>query len=153
MMVLQDNFKFPEEGEHMAYWLLKADPDVYGYENLKQDKQTYWDGVANNLALKHMRNMKKGDEALIYHSGKQKALAGLASITSDPYPDPEKDDERLVVFDIKPRKQFKKLVTLKDIKADARFADFALVRQSRLSVMPVSAPLWKRLLTMAGEKP
>ena len=124
----------------MAYWLLKADPAAYGYEDLKKDKQTYWDGVANNLALKHMRTMKKGDQALIYHSGKEKAVVGLASITSDPYPDPEKDDERLVVFDIKPKKQFKTTVPLADIKADARFAEFALVRMSRLSVMPVTAP-------------
>ena len=137
----------------MAFWLLKADPSVYGYENLKKDKHTYWDGVANNLALKHMRTMKKGDEALIYHSGKEKAVVGLAAITSNPYPDPEKDDERLVVFDIKPKKQFKTTVSLADIKADARFAEFALVRMSRLSVMPVSASLWKRLLSMAGEKP
>jgi predicted RNA-binding protein with PUA-like domain len=135
----------------MANWLLKADPEVYGYAHLKKDKQTCWDGVANNLALKHMRSMKKGDQALIYHSGKQKAVVGLATITSDPYPDPQQDDERLVVFDIKPHKQFKASVSLAAIKADAQFADFALVRMSRLSVMPVPAPQWKRLLRMAGE--
>lgn len=137
----------------MAFWLLKADPDVYGYDHLKKDEQTHWDGVSNNLALKHMRNMKKGDQALIYHSGKEKAVVGLASITSNPYPDPEKDDERLVVFDIKPKKRFKTTVSLADVRADTHFADFALVRMPRLSVMPVSAALWKRLLGMAGEKP
>jgi predicted RNA-binding protein with PUA-like domain len=136
----------------VAYWLLKADPDDYGYEHLQKDKKTVWDGVGNNLALKHIRQMKKGDLALIYHSGKEKAVVGLATITSNPYPDPDKADERLVVFDIKPKKRFAKTVTLAAIKAEARFADFALVRMSRLSVMPVPAALWKRLLSMAGEK-
>jgi predicted RNA-binding protein with PUA-like domain len=136
----------------VANWLLKADPEDYGYEDLQKDKKTSWDGVSNNLALKHMRQMKKGDLALIYHSGKEKAVVGLATIVSDPYADPEKKDARLVVFDIKPKKRFKQTVSLANIKADARFADFALVRVSRLSVMPVPAPLWKRLLSMAGEK-
>lgn len=140
------------KGVRMAFWLLKADPDVYGFDHLKKDKQTCWDGVANNLALKHMRSMKKGDQALIYHSGKEKAVVGVAAIASDPYPDPQKDNERLVVFDLKAQKQLKNKVPLADIKADAHFAEFALVRMSRLSVMPVSAPLWKRLLSMAGEK-
>jgi len=135
----------------VATWLLKADPDSYGYDDLVRDKTTHWDGGTNNLALKHMRQMRKGDLALLYHSGKEKAVVGLASIVSDPYPDPARDDERLVVFDIKAKKRLRKPVPLAEIKADARFADFALVRMARLSVMPVPAPLWKRLLSMAGE--
>lgn len=136
----------------MAYWLLKADPDDYGYEQLHKDRKTTWDGVRNNLALKHLRQMKKGDLALVYHSGKEKAVVGLATIASDPHPDPEKNDERLVVVDLEAKKRFKTTIPLGDIKADPRFADFALVRMARLSVMPVPAPLWKRLLSMAGEK-
>ena len=136
----------------MAYWLLKADPDTYGYDHLVADGKTFWDGVKNNLALKHMRQMKKGDLALVYHSGKERAVVGLAAIVSDPYPDPGSNDERLVVFDLEPKKRLKNSVPLAAIKADDRFADFALVRMSRLSVMPVPASLWKRLLSMAGDK-
>lgn len=134
----------------MRYWLLKADPSAYGYEDLVRDRKTYWDGVRNPLALKHMRGVQKGDLALIYHSGKEKALAGVAQILSGAYADPDGDDD-FVVFDIKPRKRLGTNVTLAQIKADAKFAEFELVRMSRLSVMPVPAPLWKRLLKMAGE--
>ena len=134
----------------MAYWLLKADPDDYGWPHLERDRRTVWDGVSNNVALKHMRGARKGDLALVYHTGSEKAVVGLAEIKSDPYPDPE--DARLVVLDLEPRKRLSRPVPLAEIKADPRFAEFALVRMSRLSVMPVPAPLWQRLLKIAGEK-
>ena len=134
----------------MAYWLLKADPDDYGWTQLERDRRTVWDGVSNNLALKHLRGARKGDLALVYHTGAEKAVVGLAGIESDPYPDP--DDARLVVIDLAPRKRLPRPVSLAEIKADPRFAEFALVRMSRLSVMPVPAPLWQRILKMAGEK-
>ncbi|UCE02816.1 MAG: EVE domain-containing protein [Candidatus Latescibacterota bacterium] len=136
----------------MACWLLKADPADYGYADLERDRRTAWDGVSNNLALKHMRSVRKGDRVLLYHSGSEKAVVGLVEVVSDPYPDPESQDERLVVFDVAARKRLKRSVRLAEIKADSRFAQFPLVRMPRLSVMPVPAPLWTRLVRMAGEK-
>jgi len=136
----------------MAYWLVKADPSDYGWEHLVADRGAAWDGVSNNLALKHMRAVRKGDEALVYHSGAEKAVVGLARVTGDPYADPNRGDPRLVAFDLQAVRALKKRVTLADIKADAAFGDFALVRMPRLSVMPVTAALWKRILKMAGEK-
>ena len=134
----------------MAYWLLKTEPaHDYGYDDLEREGRTVWDGVKNNLALKHMRQVRKGDQALIYHSGKEKAAVAVADVVSDPYPDPNLDDDRFVVFDVAPLMRLHRAVTLKEVKADPAFADFALVRMSRLSVMPVPAALWKRLSKMA----
>ncbi len=136
----------------MAYWLVKADPSDYGWEHLVRDRGTRWDGVANNLALKHIRAVRKGDEVLVYHSGSQKAVVGVARVTRAPYADPERDDERLVVFDLAAKRALPQPVTLAQIKAQAAFRDFPLVRMPRLSVMPVPATLWKRILEMAGQK-
>ena len=136
----------------MAFWLLKTEPEDYSYERLLKDKRTVWDGVGNNQALLHMRKAKKGDRALIYHTGDVKAAVGLATLTSDAYPDPKDEAGKLVVFDVKPERALAKPVTLKDVKADAKFATFDLVRNSRLSVMPVSDAHWKLLMSMAGEK-
>ncbi len=134
----------------MAYWLLKTEPGDYSFDDLEHDRRTVWDGVANNLALKHMREMRKGDHALVYHTGKEKSVVGVARVASDPYPDPASDNPRIVVFDLAPEKRLARPVPLAEVKADPRFADFALVRISRLSVMPVSAALWKRLLAMGA---
>lgn len=136
----------------MAYWLLKADPADYGWAHLVRDRRTTWDGVSNNLALKHIRAVRKGDAALIYHSGSEKAVVGVARVTRDPYPDPERDDPRLVVFDLKPDRQLPVPVSLAKIKSVPAFRDFSLVRMPRLSVMPVPAALWNRILEMAGDK-
>lgn len=122
----------------MAYWLFKEEPDHYSLEDLFRDKRTTWAGVENNLALKHMRSVKKGDRVLYYHTGKEKSVVGVMEVTKGPYPDPERDDERLVVVDVKPVSRFKRPVSLAEIKANPKFADFALVRISRLSVMPVT---------------
>ncbi len=129
-------------------WLLKTEPGDYSFDDLERDRRTTWDGVANNLALKHMREVRKGDRALVYHTGKEKSVVGVARIASDPYPDPDADNPRIVVFDLEPDARLGRPVPLAEIKADPRFADFALVRISRLSVMPVPAALWKRLLSM-----
>jgi predicted RNA-binding protein with PUA-like domain len=133
----------------MSYWLLKSDPETYSFHDLKADKKTVWDGVSNSLALKHIRNMKKGDQAFVYHSGDEKSIVGIAEIVSDPYPDPKQKDEKLAVMEIKFKESLQSPVTLAAVKADKRFSDFALVRMSRLSVMPVSAEQWKTLLSMS----
>lgn len=134
----------------MNYWLLKSDPDEYSFDDLERDKRTTWDGVKNAQALIYLREMKKGDAALVYHSGKDKSVIGIADIVKGPFPDPEQDDEKLVVVDIKARKRLPDPVTLAAIKADKRFAEFRLVRQSRLSVMPVTKKECDALLKMGG---
>lgn len=129
----------------MSYWLLKTEPDCYSFADLMRDRKTAWDGVANALALKHIRTMKKGDLALVYHTGGERRAVGVAEIVSDPYPDPKADDERIVIVDLKAKKPLSNPVTLDDIKADPAFAGFDLLRIGRLSVVPVPPAMWKRI--------
>ncbi len=133
------------------YWILKTEPTTYSFDDLVREKRTAWDGVKNAVALKHIRAMRSGDQALIYHSGKQKAVVGLAKIVSAPYPDPEQGDPKLAVVDIAAGLPLPNPVELKQIKADAAFKDLGLVRMGRLSVMPASAAQWKRLLKLGGK--
>ena len=133
----------------MNYWLLKCEPDHdYSYQDLENDRQTCWDGVTNNWALKFIREVKKGDKAFIYHTGKERRVTGIANVVSDPYPDPETNNEKWVVFDITPHKAIQNPVTLKQIKEDDRFDEFHLVKFGRLSVMPVSKEHWDMILDM-----
>src|ERR1044072_9134646 len=118
----------------MAQWLLKTEPESYSWDDLVRQKKATWNGVSNPVALKHLRSMKKGDQALIYHTGKEKRIVGLAQIVSNPYPDPKENDERLVVGDIRPQLPLERPVALEAIKADPIFAEWELVRISRLSV-------------------
>ena len=133
----------------MAYWLLKTEPTVYSFASLEKDKKTVWDGVTNNLALKYLRSMRKGDLAFIYHTGDEKSLIGIAEVASDPYPDPREKDPRLAVVDIKPKEKLPRALPLSEIKAQTQLKDFELVRLPRLSVMPVSDSIWKLLLEFA----
>jgi predicted RNA-binding protein with PUA-like domain len=133
----------------MAYWLFKQEPSTYSYSQLEKDGKTVWDGVSNNLALKHLRAVSKGDRAIFYHTGDEKQAVGTMDITSDPYPDPK--DRSLVVVDVKPAGRMDRPVTLGQIKADPTFAGWELVRISRLSVMPVPEKLWDRIMEMSGK--
>ena len=132
------------------HWVLKTEPSTYGFSDLVRERRTRWEGVSNAVALKHLRSMQEGDDALIYHTGNEKSLVGLARIASAPYPDPAQKDERLVVVDVEAGKPLPRPVTLAEIKADPAFKDLGLVRLSRLSVVPVEPDQWKRLLAMAG---
>ena len=140
----------------MPYFLLKTEPSEYSFEMLRRDGACVWEGVSNATALIHLRSMKKGDQAFIYHTGDEKAIVGLATVTKAAYEDPKKpgrndrDEPKFAVVDLKPGKSAKKSVTLAEIKADARFAKFPLVTQGRLSVMPVAEDLAKALLGMSG---
>ena len=134
----------------MAYWILKTDADSYPFDQLERERRAVWDGVTNALALKHIRSMAPGDTALIYHSNVGKELVGLARITSAPYPDPKRQDPKLVVVDLEADRRLPNTVPLAAIKADPAFADLGLVRMSRLSVIPVPAQQWKKLLQMGG---
>ncbi|MCX7790328.1 MAG: EVE domain-containing protein [Chloroflexaceae bacterium] len=134
----------------MGYWILKTEPHAYSYSDLLREGGTVWDGVTNNVALKYLRTVQPGDQALIYHTGDERRAVGLAEVTSAPYPDPRQDDPRLVVVDVRPLRSLPRPVDLAMIKADPFFAEFALVRQGRLSVVPVTPEQWARLLAMAG---
>ena len=135
-----------------AKWLLKSDPEHYSFFDLERDGKTVWDGIANNLALKNLRNVRRGDRVLVYHSGTERAVVGLAEAVSDPYPDPRQKDARLVVIDLEAKEKLARPVTLDAIKKSAALKNFDLVRLPRLSVMPVSEAQWNTLMAMAGIK-
>lgn len=134
----------------MATLLLKTEPGEYSFDDLERNGHAVWDGVSNAAALKALREAAKGDEVLIYHTGDEKQIVGLARVAKSAYPDPNAGDEKLVVIEIKPLKRAAKPVTLATIKADERFAQFALVRQPRLSVMSVPGALDAILRRWAG---
>ncbi len=122
----------------MKYWLMKSEPFKYSWEELKKDKKTFWDGVRNYAARNNMKEMKKGDLVFFYHSNEGLEIVGIAEVVKEHYPDPTIDDDRWVVVDIKPKKDMKKTVTLKEIKATPKLADMDLVRLMRLSVGKVT---------------
>ncbi len=129
----------------MAYWLFKEEPSHYSFDNLVRDKKTVWDGVENSLALIHLRKATKGDRVFYYHTGDEKAVVGIMEVTKAATADPNRDDPKLVVVNVKPIAPLARPVTLAEIKANKRFADFALVRISRLSVMPVTPEQWTEI--------
>jgi len=135
-----------------SYWIVKTEPSTYSFDQLERDQTTVWDGVRNNLALKHLRQMKRGDRVLVYHSGEEKAVVGLAEVAAEAYPDPKQKDPKLVVVDLKAAGRLPRPVPLAEIKQEPAFADLALVRIGRLSVAPASAEQFKRLLKMGGSK-
>lgn len=140
----------------MATWLLKTEPDCYNWDQMASDRRTHWDGVRNAAAQLHMRNMREGDEAFFYHTGDEKAIVGLTRVVRGAYPDPEvpgetaAGDPKGVLVDVAPAKRAATPVTLAAIKADPRFAEFALVKISRLGVMPVPPALDKLIRRMGG---
>jgi predicted RNA-binding protein with PUA-like domain len=126
-------------------WLFKEEPGNYSYDDLARDGKTSWTGVRNPLAQKHLRSVKKGDRIFFYHTGSEKAVVGIAKASGDAYPDPADKTGTLYAVDVEPVKKLKQPVTLAAVKADKAFASFALVRMSRLSVMPVTDDEWKRI--------
>ena len=132
----------------MAYWLMKSEPDVYGWDDLVRDGSTDWDGVRNYTARQNLAAMKLGDEAFFYHSNVEKAVVGIMRVSREGRP--EGEDGKWVSVEVKPVKPVKRPVTLAEIKAEPKLAEMALVKLSRLSVGPVSAAEWKVILKMAG---
>jgi predicted RNA-binding protein with PUA-like domain len=124
-------------------WLFKTEPSAYSFQQLQKDRRTVWDGVKNNLALKHLAGIKKGDAILVYHTGGEKAVVGVARAASGAYPDPGKRDPKLLVVEIEADKPLPRPVTLAEVKAHAKLKTFDLVRLPRLSIMPVSEERWK----------
>src|SRR6266545_1043994 len=140
-------------GNHMPnYWIVKTEPSAYSFDQLEREKKTVWDGVRNALALKHLRQMKPGDRVLVYHTGDEKAVVGLAEVAREPYPDPKQADAKLAVVELKAAGRLPQPVQLAEIKKDRAFADLGLVRMGRLSVVPASAEQFNRLLQLGGRK-
>jgi predicted RNA-binding protein with PUA-like domain len=133
-----------------GYWVVKSEPSTYSFAQLQADGRTRWDGIRNPQALLHIREMQVGDLALFYHTGGEKQVVGIARVVSAPYPDPKADDPKATVVDLAADRALPKPVTLAAIKAEPSLSTLGLVRQGRLSVVPVPAAQWKLLLGMAG---
>jgi predicted RNA-binding protein with PUA-like domain len=131
-------------------WLFKEEPSHYSFDALVKDKKTVWSGVKNPLAQKHLHAVKKGDRIFYYHTGDEKSVVGIAKALGDAYPDPDVVSGKAAVVEVGPVKKLARPVTLAEIKADPAFKTFALVRISRLSVMPVSDAEWSRIERLAG---
>jgi len=134
----------------MQYWLLKSEPFKYSYDDLVRDKRTYWDGVRNYQARNNLRAMKKGDKALYYHSNEGKEVIGVVTIVKEAYPDPTAKEGDWSVVDVAPDKKLKRTVTLAEIKQTASLQEMALIKQSRLSVMPVTAKDFKEIIKIGN---
>jgi predicted RNA-binding protein with PUA-like domain len=134
-------------------WLFKEEPSNYSYDAFAKDKKTVWSGVKNPVAQRNLGSVKKGDSVFYYHTGDEKSVVGIAKASTDAYPDPQDKSGKAHVVDIVPVRKLARAVTLAEIKADPFFKDFALVRISRLSVMPVTDAQWKRIETLGASSP
>lgn len=133
----------------MKYFLIKSEPETYSFDDLLREKRTVWSGIAAAPALMHMRSMRKGDLAFFYHTGKEKQIVGIVKIASDPYPDPDEHDAKLVVTDVQPLERLARPVRLTEIKAHKELSSMPLVRIGRLSVQPVTDTVWKTILSLS----
>lgn len=136
----------------MAHWLVKSEPGAWSWDDQVRDKTTSWTGVRNHQAALNLKAMKKGDKAFFYHSVDEKRIVGVVEVVKEAYPDATDPTGRFVTVDLKAVKPVPRPVTLADIKADPRMVDFALVRQSRLSVVPVTDEQWTIIAGMGGLK-
>ena len=134
----------------MNYFLVKSEPFKYSWDKFNQDKRTFWDGVRNYQARNTLKEMKEGDLVLFYHSNEGKEVVGVAKVVKEFYQDPTTDDTNWVVVDLSPVETLKKPVTLEVIKADERLANIALVKQGRLSVMPLKKEEFDRILELGS---
>ena len=136
----------------MQHWLVKQEPEKYPWTQFVKDKGTYWDGVRNYQARNNLRAMKKGDLVMYYHSVSEKAVVGVAKVTGEAYPDPTAKEGDWSVVDLKPLKAMAEPVTLERIKVDAKLTEIALIKQSRLSVMPLRAREFQRIMQIGKTK-
>ena len=136
----------------MQYWLFKSEPSAWSWDDQVKEGTAEWDGIRNYQADNNMKEMKKGDKAFFYHSVNEKQIVGVVEVAKEHYPDPTDPKGRFGMVDVKAVEPVASPVTLADIKAEPGLADFALVRQSRLSVVPVEPAEWKLLCKMAGIK-
>ena len=136
----------------MNYWLIKSEPVKYSWDQFEKDKETFWDGVRNYQARNNLRAMKKGDLAFWYHSNEGMEIVGVAKVVKEAYQDPTTEDPAWLVVNFKPVKKLKKPVSLITIKADKRLSNMALIKNSRLSVQPVTADEWEIVLALSEQK-
>lgn len=136
----------------MQYWLMKSEPSAYSWEQLNKDGKTNWSGVRNFQAAANLKAMKKGDHAFFYHSNEGLAVVGICEVVKEAYPDPSDKTGKFVQVDVKPVAPFKQPVTMSEIKAMPGLSDMVLVKNSRLSVQPVTAAQWKAVCKMGGAK-
>lgn len=135
------------------FWLFKTEPSVYSFADLEREGRTVWDGVTNNLAQKHLRSIKPGDSVLVYHTGDEKQVVGIAQAVSGAYPDPKQSKGgSLVVVDVQPEQALPRPVTLAEIKSNPAFSESPLVRLPRLSVLPIAEEEWETVMDLAGLK-
>lgn len=137
----------------MAYWLLKSEPDCWSWRQQEESGVTFWDGVRNHQASQHLKAMRLGDQAFFYHSGGERRIVGVVEVVKEYYPDPGDPSGRFGMIDVRSLAALPRPVGLTEIKADPRLAHLALVRQSRLSVMPVDAAAWRVIHGLAGASP
>ena len=137
----------------MAYWLIKSEPGAWSWDDQVRDGVAEWDGVRNHQAANNMKAMKKGDRVFFYHSVNEKQVVGIVQVVKEYYPDPSDQSGRFGMVDVKALRPFKTPVTLAQIKAEPRLAELALIRQSRLSVMPVGDDEWALICAMGDTKP
>jgi len=135
----------------MAYWLIKSEPFKYSWDQFEKDGKTFWDGVRNYAARNNLRDMQKGDQLFFYHSNEGLEIVGIAEVIKEHYQDPTTDETAWLVVDVKPVKRLKTPVSLKQIKAEPRLQEMALLKLSRLSVQPVRAEEWDVVMELAGE--
>lgn len=136
-----------------SFWLVKSEPNAYSFEDLQRDGRTVWDGVRNNAAALHLKAMRVGDEVLFYHSQEGLAVVGVAQVAREAFPDASDPSGRFVAVELTPVRPLARPVTLSEMKANPALSGMAMLRQSRLSVSPVSPQEWSAILTMAGEAP
>ena len=136
----------------MPYWLVKSEPSTYSWEQLVKEGRTFWSGVRNFQASNNLKAMKKGDRAFFYHSGEDKAVVGIAEVVKEYYPDHTDETGKFGMVDVTPVAAMPKPVTLAQIKAESKLKDLALIRQSRLSVVPIDEKSWKVICAMGGSK-
>ena len=136
----------------MQYWLVKQEPEKYPWSQFVKENGTYWDGVRNYQARNNLRAMKKGDHVFFYHSVSERAVVGVAKVTREAYPDPTAKKGDWSMVDLKPIKSMVEPVTLEQIKAESKLSEIALIKQSRLSVMPLRAPEFRRILQLGQTK-
>ena len=133
----------------MNYWLLKSEPSTWSWDDQSKVKKEMWDGVRNYQARNNLMKMKKGDLCFFYHSVNEKKIVGIVEVVKEHYPDPTDKTNKFVVVDIKAKKKLKNSVSLKQIKSQKKLSHLALIKQSRLSVMPIDEVSWYRINKMA----
>jgi predicted RNA-binding protein with PUA-like domain len=137
----------------MAYWLVKSEPSSYSWDQMVKDGRTFWSGVRNFQAAANLKAMRKGDRAFFYHSGEEKAVVGIVEVIKEYYPDHTDESGKFGMVDVKAAGPVKTPVTLAAIKAEPKLRSLALIRQSRLSVVPIDDASWRLICGMAGVKP